>query len=113
MLRREDQWCPHRSVKSVQPKLSRHDSNHRVTLAVDGYGLTDDGGIRIEAALPNFVAEYHYVLVPGLALFLQKCAAQHGLDIQHLKIIGGDIESRHTLRLSSAGESDIPIRCGR
>ena len=61
-------------------------------MPVEAQGLPGDGGIGVEVAAPQPLADYHHGVgpqtVPGL--FMRENTAQQGLDPHHLEVIAGN-----------------------
>ena len=71
-------------------------------------GLAQDTRVRVEATLPEPVAQDHRPVRGGIFLGLQEVATEGGLDAEHAEEVGGDDLADQALRLLAPGQVEAP-----
>ena len=83
-------------ICSVESLLSHTD--HRIGVAVDEKGLSNNLRIAAEATLPEAVAEHGHRVSPGCLIFLRKeCPSKRHINTQKREVVSRDDRPRHFL----------------
>ena len=72
--------------------LSDH-AHDRIRLIAQREPFPDDGRIAAEAALPEAIAQHHYLAAVGRVLQRRKGAAQHGLGAEETEVALGNVNA--------------------
>jgi hypothetical protein len=84
------EWNPNLRSGGRESKVSRHHANHLPAYALDLDGAADDGGVRLEPLLPEFMAQDHAVVLAGDILATFKRTPQLRVCTQDRKQFRGN-----------------------
>ena len=84
-------------------RLGQH-ARHRVGLGVEGERRADDGGVAVEAALPEGVAEQYRLGTVELCLVVREGPADDRPDAQHVEEVAGHRHAADPLGLAASAE---------